>query len=101
MEPIPNHPFFDISTSTPVRPGSRNNGVIFTPKAFQPIARGREASPRVIRPNGSLPRRSLRTLFNPSGVLIHFSSFPGVRFATRGYRLPTLRVDDTCSHTRW
>ena len=47
---------------------------------------------------GSYPRRGLRTLCNPSGVDIHFSSIPGVRFATPGYRLPTLRVEDVCCH---
>jgi len=43
------------------------------------------------------PRRGLRTLFNPSGVVINLSSIPGVRFATPGYRLPTLRVEDARS----
>jgi hypothetical protein len=40
----------------------------------------------------------LRTLFNPSRVDIYFTSIPGVRFATPGYRLPTLQVEDVCPH---
>jgi len=40
LEPVSNHPVFDIPTRTLVRPNLRDNGVVFTPKAFQPVAKG-------------------------------------------------------------
>jgi len=89
----PTTPFLKV----PYRPRHvliRDNGVILTPEAFQPVTRGCEALPRVMRLNGALRRRGVRTLCNPSGVDIDFPSIPGVRFATPGYRLPTLRVED-------
>ena len=64
------------------------------PKGWHQI--GREASPRVMRAYGFLPRRGLRLTCNPSGVALPSSSIPGVRFATPGYPLLTLRVENAC-----
>ena len=76
--------------------GQPIDGQAPTPEAFQPVARGREASPRVMRAYGFLPRRGLRLPCNPSGVDLPSTSIPGVRFATPGYPLPTLRVENAC-----
>jgi hypothetical protein len=37
-EPVRNHPVSDMPNLTQVRPNLRDNGLILTPKAFQPVA---------------------------------------------------------------